>query len=242
MRCDQTNLTLDRVYLQGGLYWTGCGNLTITNSVFEGGDSWHVIYAACPTADPAATIRVQDSTLKWYDGQAYTRGSDVPTIWTRSNQSFQILRNLLDGMPQGIDPPGNSLIDSNVIYAVDAPCATGPSHVDGVFSHGGDNITISHNYISVPVASTVTASVFWQNLSGTDTGGDVHDNYLHGGAYTLRNETMIGLSVQGNTFAGGLYGDATTGRPGEAPSAPGPETSTPTAPRCRSPNCAAVGH
>ena len=36
----------------------------------------------------------------------------------------------------------------------------------------------------------------------------VASNYLHGGSYTLRNESAVGLAVKNNVFAGATYGPA----------------------------------
>src|SRR5581483_10246135 len=35
LRCDQTNIIWDHVWIKASVYWTGSGNLTITNSIVE---------------------------------------------------------------------------------------------------------------------------------------------------------------------------------------------------------------
>ena len=49
-----------------------------------------------------------------------------------------------------------------------------------------------------------------------DTGISITDNYLNGGAFTLRNQTGINVDVENNTFANSVWGSVgdLTGYPG----------------------------
>ncbi len=208
LRCDQTDLVLDHVHISGGLYWTGTGNLTITNSIVEGGDAWYAVYAAAATNNADATMTIRDSTLRWAPGQAMPSGSDVGPFWTRGTQALIVQRCDISGMPQGLDPGADSIIEDNWIHDLfqNNP-ASNPAHLDGVFSQGGGNIVIQRNYIDVPARSDTTAAVFIQNRGGTDGGIKIYGNYLSGGAYTLRNQTGVAVDVVNNTFGSSLYGD-----------------------------------
>jgi hypothetical protein len=214
LRCDQTDLTLDHVHISGGLYWTGTGNLTITHSIIEGGDAWYAVYAAASTNNAGAKMTVQDSTLRWAPGSVMPSGQDVGPFWTRGTQALIVQRCDISGMPQGIDPGADSLIEDNWIHDLfqnNAPAT--PTHLDGVYSQGGGNIVIQRNYIDAPVRADTTAALFIQDRGGTDTGIKIYANYLSGGAYSLRNQSGVAVDVINNTFGSNLYGDVgdTTG-------------------------------
>lgn len=217
LRCDQDDLTLDHVHIVGGLYWTGTGSLTVTNSIVEGSAAWYGVYAAAVTNNANSVIKVTDSTLRWAPGQTEPGGQDVGPVWTRGTQAFDIERCDISGMPQGLDPGANSVIKNNWIHDLNQNTpGSNPSHIDGIFSQGGSNILIEGNYIDVPVRGDTTAAMFIQNRGDTDTGIRIWGNYMNGGAYTLRNQTGIGVDVQNNTFGTGLYGliGDLTGYPG----------------------------
>jgi hypothetical protein len=154
------------------------------------------------THDAGGKIVATDSTFRWASGETYPSGTDVANLWDRSGFPYFVTRCDLSGMPQGVDPPGGSVIRDNWIHDLfqnNPP--ENPTHMDGVFSQGGSNGLIQGNYIDVQVRSDVTAAVFFQNVTGTDTGWKVWGNFIKGGAfYNLRNETSIGLDVRNNTF------------------------------------------
>lgn len=202
LRCD-SDVNFDHVWIKGGIYWTGTGHLTITNSIIEGGDAWYVVYQQNSAGTNANTLMtITDSTLRWPAGSVYPSGTDVGPIWPNSDGRQDIERDDISGMPQGLNPTSNSKIIGNYIHDLfQNGCGSGPCHIDGIFSQGGDNILIQNNYVSAPVRTDVTAGVFFQNLGATNTGVKVYANYILGGAYyNLRNETSVGLDVRNNTF------------------------------------------
>lgn len=221
LRCNQTDLTLDHVWIKGSFYWTGTGQLTISQSIVQGGtgDSWYAILGHPATAEPTgSTIQVTDSTVGWLPGQTMPVGDDVAPIWsTYGNQALIAIRDDLSGMAQGIDPTAGSVIQDNWIHGlVQTGTASKPAHLDGIFSQGGGDITIEGNYVDVPVRSDTTAAIYIQRLGSTDTGISIVGNYLNGGAYNLRNQTGINLDVRNNTFADSVWGTVgdLTGYPG----------------------------
>ena len=209
LRCGSTNLTLDHVDIQGGLYWTGCGSLTMTNSVFDWSPSqtWMDVDDACQKPAASATITAVDSTFETSPGVAkYTGGSDIGGI-TEYTGAVPLLvsHSLIQGFSQGLDPGPGSVIKDNEIYVQNNTCHTGTiCHGDGLFSQGGNHITYEGNYIVVP--ADATAAIFFQS-SPLSTGNSVIGNYLKGGAYTVYNESSSRLTVEDNVFAGGTYGD-----------------------------------
>jgi hypothetical protein len=211
LRCDQTDLTLDHVWIKGSLYWTGTGNLTVSQSIVQGGtgSAWYAILGHPATSGPLnSTIKVTDSTVGWLPGQTMPSGEDVAPIWSAyGNQAQVAIRDDLSGMPQGIDPTANSIIQDNWIHGlVQTGTASAPTHLDGIFSQGGGNIKIDGNYVDVPVRSDTTAAIFIQDRGSTDTGISITNNYLNGGAFTLRNQTGINVDVENNTFANSVWG------------------------------------
>lgn len=211
LRCDQTNLTLDHVWLKGSIYWTGTGTLTVSQSIVQGGTgtAWYAILGH-PASSGAlnSTIKVTDSTVGWLPGKTMPGGEDVAPIWSAYGNQAQIaIRDDLSGMPQGIDPTANSVIQDNWIHGlVQTGTASAPTHLDGIFSQGGGNIRIDGNYVDVPVRSDTTAAIFIQDRGSTDTGISITDNYLSGGAFTLRNQSGINVDVERNTFAQSVWG------------------------------------
>jgi hypothetical protein len=210
--CTATNLTLDHVHIMGGLYWSGCGNLTISNSVidWQPSRSWFLIQNACQTPDATSTITVTGSTLESGPSvPVYTGGSDIGAVNEYTGNVPMIVSNsLIQGFPQGLDPTQQSVIKNNEIYVQNASCGGSPCHLDGLFSQGGNGITYEGNYIVAPSSASATSAIFFQSSPGS-SGNKVIGNFLKGGAYTLFNESSFGVQVESNTFGGGAFGDAT---------------------------------
>ena len=215
LRCDQTNLTLDHVWLKGSLYWTGTGTLKVTNSIAQGGtvDTWYVLLAHPSNTGslPGSTIDVEDSTLGWDSslGYVYPAGTDVAPAWSLyGNERMIMERDDVSGMPQGVDPTDSSIIKDNYFHNLfQNGTSSSPTHLDGIYSQGGGNIQIDGNYVDVPVRSDTTAAVFIQDRGSSDTGISITNNYLNGGAYILRNQTGINVDVENNVFGNGVWGD-----------------------------------
>jgi fibronectin type 3 domain-containing protein len=211
LRCDQTNLILDHVHIIGGLYWTGAGSLTITNSIIEGELGIAAIEAHAGAPQANAVITITDSTLRWATRQVMPPGNDSAPIWTSTGeQAIVMLRCDSSGMPQGVNPTPNSVIDSNYIHNLFQNYARSgyPSdtHLDGIYSQGGSNIIIQRNYSDAPVRGDTTSTMFVQNRTGLDTGIQIYANFFNGGGYTLANQTGLLVNVMNNTFAGALFG------------------------------------
>jgi hypothetical protein len=209
LRCGAANLVLSHVDIRGGLYWTGCGSLTMKDSVFDWypSQTWMDVDDACQSPAASATITAVDSTFETSAGMMkYTGGSDIGGI-TEYTGTVPLLvsHSLIQGFSQGLDPGPGSVIEASEIYVQNNVCHTGTTcHGDGLFSQGGNDIRYQGNYIVVP--ADATAAVFFQS-SPRSTGNSVTGNYLKGGSYTLYNESSSGLTVEDNVFAGSTYGD-----------------------------------
>jgi hypothetical protein len=217
LRCPDDDLKLDHVNIQGSLQWTGCGTLSISNSVIEwqpADKTWFSIYASCAAPLTRALISVSGSTFKTIDDVKYTGMSDVSAISEVANEVPEHISNsLFKDFPQGLDPAVDSIIEDNEIYAADglvcwqnhAQGITGLCHSDGIFNEGSPNNTYRGNYIDVGRRSA-TAALFYQSDSPI-AGNHVIDNYIAGGSFTLYNENAARLDVENNTFGGYVYGN-----------------------------------
>ena len=226
MRCDQTNLVLDHVHISGGpIYWTGGGNLTVTNSIIEssgaglGGIQAHACAGCSNPTLPTSTITITDSTLRYDLGQLMPPGNDTWAIFSTGDQAIVVIRNDISGTPQGVKPAANSIVDSNFIHnllqdysttgctaqsSAVIPCDT---HMDGIFSEGGNSLIVQRNYTDVPLRFDTTAPLFFQS-STPMTNVSVYANFLNGGSFTFANQDGENVKVQNNTFGSGVYGYA----------------------------------
>jgi hypothetical protein len=205
--CGGTNLSLNGVHVEGGLYWSGCGSLNITNSVIDWhpSRSWFVVQDACTSPRAGAAITVSGTTFEaGPGGMVYTGRSDTGGITESAGTvPMYVSNSLFQGLPQGLDPVAGSVVKYSEIYTPESICANGAFHCDGLFSQGGDNITYEGNYIDAAPSST--AAIFYQS-SPNSTGNKVIGNFLQGGSYSLYNENSNGLETQNNTFGSHTYG------------------------------------
>ncbi len=209
MRCNDASLTLDHVYIQGGLYWTGCDSLTLTNSIFDWypSQTWFDVDNACASPNAGSTITASYATFETSPSVIhYTGGSDIGGIYEYTGDvPMHVSHSLIQGFSQGLDPGGGSIIESSEIYVQDNTCSGNLiCHGDGLFSQGGNNITYENNYIVA--ASDATSAIFYQS-SPNSSGNKVLGNYLQGGSYALYNENSNGVDVENNTFGGSTYGN-----------------------------------
>lgn len=219
LRCDDDNLTFQNVYIQGGVYWTGCGSLTIANSIIDWQPShaWFVVHSACKKPESTAVIKISNATIRTglssgvVPNQAYplyTGGSDIGAVNQYTGTiPIEMSNSLVAGFPQGIDIGSNAdIIQNNEMYVFDAKAKDGSlAHTDNIFINGGSNPLIQGNYM-VNFGKSATAVIFIQakpNVSGSKIIG----NYLQGGAYTIYNENGTAVTVKNNTFGGFIYGN-----------------------------------
>ena len=211
LRCNNDTLTLDHAFVHGGIYFAGSGQVTITNSIIEGGaaSEWTDFYAASPSS--ASRVTFVNDTLRWAPGKRFPSGIDVAPIWVRGNQPMTVQACDISGLPQGLDPTGNSIVKDNWIHGLfqSSTDPNLPTHLDGIFSQGGNNITITGNYVDAPTSGAVTAGIFLQEIPDAPMLNIViSGNFLRGGAFTFYNESGQGVAVTNNVFGGGIYGDA----------------------------------
>ncbi len=206
LTCDADNVILDHIHTKSGIYWTGKGNLTIRNSIIEGGsptgDVWFTIYAI-QLVNTGCVIRVEDSTLKWNDTD-----NPVPTMNGASaiHGQCRILayRNDISGGYTGLIPTTDDVvIDSNYIH--DLKVFTNGdviSHGDGIYAQSGHRALIQRNYVDIGWdGAHQTAALFLNDLGGgVNSGYRIYANFLSGGGYTFINSSARDVDARNNTF------------------------------------------
>jgi hypothetical protein len=207
-----STLTLDGVYVKGGVVHEGSGVLTIRNSIIEGGyGTWMVLYGN----RQGSTIDVRDSTLRWRGGVNPDVGSGNGAIQVSEALTIIALRNDISGTADGLQLAGpNNRIEQNWIHGL-AAVGQYPNntHNDGIQIYNGSGLVIANNRIEIGFDGVhQNAALFFQTGSASVASPRITGNYLQGGGYTLRFEgNTNGAIVQGNVFGpleGGAWGDA----------------------------------
>ncbi|MGQ0839385.1 right-handed parallel beta-helix repeat-containing protein [Actinokineospora sp.] len=197
------DVTLDGVYVKGGIEYNGRGTLTIRNSVIEGNHfSW------APLLGNSGHIDVRDTTITYKDSQWPGRQWGNGAI--HGDSTVTIIRCDISGTPDGIqNGPGNSIIEQNHIHDM-LRSGTYPNntHNDGIQNYGGANLSIKYNRIDISADGKAydgthqNGAVFIMPSSGSPSKNlQVVGNYLAGGGYILRlGAPMSGAVVTDNRF------------------------------------------
>jgi hypothetical protein len=205
------DLTLDGVYVKGGIDFYGAGTLTVRNSIVEFGyGGWITILGRTS----GSTMDVRDSTLRWRAGATPSVGAGNGAIQINASVTIVALRNDISGTADGIQAAGpNTRIEQNYIHHL-ATVGTYPdnTHNDGVQVYDGANMVIANNRIEIGFNGThQNAALFFQPGSGNSIDVQIVGNYLQGGGFTLRLEGPTTARVRDNIFGpleGGAWGDA----------------------------------
>jgi hypothetical protein len=218
IRNDNASITLDHVMVYGAIFHTG-ENATITNSVISGGTGteFYCYYNDNPS-NPTGVLSFTDSTFGWLDTATFPSGFDTATLHDNTGDpAYLVTRCDLSGTPQGLNPGvGSQIINCYIHGLFENDPGADPTHLDGIFNQGAENVLIQGCYIDAgPITnpSVVTACLFFQG-SPNFSGCVVTGNYLLGGSYTFYNENALGVVVTGNTFAGATFGDTNLVAPG----------------------------
>ena len=197
------NVTLDGVWVKGGVEYSGSGTLTIRNSVIEGNrHSWSPLMAISGHVD------VRDSTITYRDEQI--PGSQWGNGVVHGDARMTLIRNDISGAPDGIqNGRGDSLIEQNHIHGMRVfGSPPNNTHNDGIQAYGGPNLKIRHNRIDISVGGKAydgahqNAAVFIMPSDDNPARNlEVIGNYLSGGGYILRLGTPLsGAVIRDNRF------------------------------------------
>lgn len=213
------DVTLDGVWVKGGVEYNGSGTLTIRNSVIEGNrHSWSPLMVNSGHAD------VRDSTITYVDREI--PGPQWGNGVVHGDGRMTLIRNDISGAPDGIqNGSGRSVIEQNHIHGMRVfGSHPNNTHNDGIQAYGGPDLKIRHNRIDISVGGKAydgthqNAAVFVMPSGGHPaTNLEVVGNYLSGGGYILRLGTpMSGVVITGNRFGPttGGWGEVLVDGPG----------------------------
>jgi hypothetical protein len=194
-----SNVTLDHVYIRGGVDVYGGGNFKLTNSVVEPGWGTDQAHVRCGRVN-GATCDIENTTIRWKAGVPQVGRDSVVTAL--ADVSLTIVNDDLSGGAGGVIVGSTqpSLVSHNFIHDL-WTSTDNYIHQDAVFADGGAGlVTISHNRLVASVCQTCsTASIFSQ----PDTEGallSIQDNFLDGGGYSLYLETGTSAAVDDNVI------------------------------------------
>lgn len=198
------DVTLDKVFVKGGVTFQGSGTLTVKDSIIEGNRS-----AQSAVLGMKGHLDIQDSTIRWKAGEGGPQDQ-----WgngaIHGDSTMTILRNDISGTPDGIqNGPGRSRIEQNYIHDL-ARIGSYPNntHNDGIQSYGGPDLSIRYNRIDIEGPDGVAydgthqnGAVFVQPSGNSSQNLQVVGNFLAGGGYIVRLEgPMSGAVVTDNKF------------------------------------------
>ncbi|UVS82387.1 right-handed parallel beta-helix repeat-containing protein [Actinokineospora sp. UTMC 2448] len=197
------NVTLEGVWVKGGVEYSGHGTLTIRGSVIEGNHrSWSPLMAISGHVD------VRDSTITYKDDQI--PGPQWGNGVIHGDARMTLIRNDISGAPDGIqNGRGDSLIEQNHIHGMRVfGSPPNNTHNDGIQAYGGPNLKIRNNRIDISVnglaydgAHQNGAIFVMPSAENPAKNLEVTGNYLAGGGYILRLGTPLsGAIIKNNRF------------------------------------------
>ncbi|WP_424183331.1 hypothetical protein ACOBQX_15060 [Actinokineospora sp. G85] len=201
-------VTLDGVWVKGGIEYSGGGKLTIRNSIVEGNHkSW------APILGNGGHIDVRDTTVTYNDSQWPGKSWGNGAI--HGDATVTVVRCDISGTPDGIqNGPGKSLIEQNHIHdLLRAGTYPNNTHNDGIQAYGGPDLVIRHNRIDISADGKAydgthqNGAIFLMSSEGASTGIQIVGNYLAGGGYTLR----VGASTKNAVIKDNTFGPTTGG-------------------------------
>ncbi|MGW5050961.1 right-handed parallel beta-helix repeat-containing protein [Actinokineospora sp. NPDC004072] len=197
------DVTLSRVWVKGGVEYSGSGTLVIRDSVIEGNrHSWSPLMAISGHVD------VRDSTITYKDSQI--PGPQWGNGVVHGDARMTLIRNDISGAPDGIqNGRGNSVIEQNHIHGMRVfGSPPNNTHNDGIQAYGGPNLKIRYNRIDISAGGLAydgahqNGAIFLMPSAENPAKNlEVVGNYLAGGGYILRlGAPLSGAVVTGNRF------------------------------------------
>lgn len=206
LRVDAANLTLDSVFVKGGIDYYGTGTLTIRNSIVEAnGSSWSIVLGRTSSA----RVDIRDSTLRWPAGVP-APGPTWGNGAVHGDADQTLIRNDISGTPDGAQQSGgNSTYEQNYIHDL-RMFGTYPNntHNDGLQLYGGPNYRVAYNYIELNGydGTHQNSAVFFSDDGNGSPSPQIIGNYLSGGGFQLRLEDGTTNAVVTDNIFGPLAG------------------------------------
>lgn len=193
------NVTLDHVYIRGGVDVYGGGNFKLTNSVVEPGWGTDQAHVRCGRVN-GATCDIENTTIRWKAGVPQIGRDSVVTAL--ADVSLTIINDDLSGGAGGVIVGSTqpSIVSHNYIHDL-WTSTDNYIHQDAIFADGGAGlVTISHNRLAASVCQTCsTASIFSQ--PGTEGALlSIQDNFIDGGGYSLYLESGTSAAIDTNVI------------------------------------------
>ncbi len=201
LNVNSPDLTLDHVFVKGGVDVNGGGTTTITNSIIEFGyaEEMGVLMRAS-----SGGLVMTDSTIRRLAGTTPSVGNGRGGIQISGGHPMTLRRNDISGLPDGMQLSGNNItVEWNWIHDL-AMVGSYPNntHNDGVQLYGGTNIRFAHNRIEIGAREPYSNGALFFQGSGIGS-VTIESNYLDGGGYSIRLET--GQVSVVNNVVGGNY-------------------------------------
>ncbi|HEY0640482.1 MAG TPA: right-handed parallel beta-helix repeat-containing protein, partial [Pseudonocardiaceae bacterium] len=205
---DGGDVTLDGLFVKGGVEYDGDGTLTIRDSVIEGNKNMH-----SPVIGDSGHVDIRDSTIRW-------KGEGLGGSWgngaVHGDARFTVIRCDISGTPDGIQTGSHgSLFEQNWIHDL-AMFGTYPNetHNDGIQSYGGRDVVIRYNRIDLVDKGGKAynghqnaALFFMPDPDWPLVNPQIVGNYLAGGGFTLR----LGAPTTNAVVTGNRFGPTTGG-------------------------------
>lgn len=201
LRVDGDDVTLDHVYVHGGIDVYGGGSFKLTNSVVEGGWGSDTSFIVRCGRVAGATCAISSSTIRFKKGVTWT-GTGTFAIYTLGDVAMTLRCNDISGSGDGIGTgsTAGTLVEYNYVHDLQT-VDDNSIHQNAIFNFGAKGtVTIAHNRLVASVCPPCsTSSVFSQ--PGSDGNHLViHGNYIDGGGYSLYLESGTTADVRDNVI------------------------------------------
>jgi len=193
------DVVLEGLFVRGSIDHQSAGQLTILDSVVEGGPESPFVVVS---RERGARLIVKGTTLRRREPSAVDGTGAIQVL-----DDVQVVAegNDISGTADGIQLTGDSSrVVGNRIHDL---ATTGGLHNDGVQVYSGDDVVISGNVFEIPQGATGNAAVFVQAGPGASvTGLRVTENSFDGAGYALTVEgspdQVAGVVVTDNRWSG----------------------------------------
>jgi hypothetical protein len=195
LRITAANVTLDGVYVHGGIHHMGSGTLTVRNSVVEGGYGWWGIVHV--QSDTTGRIDFADSTFRWRRDSRPSGGASGSGV-LHNVRSGSIVRCDISGLGDGLQLSGsNIVVRNNHIHGLYQD-PEGRNHNDGIQIYSGTNYQIVGNRFEIGAAKPWSNGVIF--TQGSNIGSlMIEGNFINGGGYQLHIQAGQ-ATVRNNVF------------------------------------------
>lgn len=184
------DLTLEDVWVQGGVDFYGRGKLRVVNSLIEAG--WGSGWQLLNGRENGSILEVEDSTLRWKVGETPANTSGNGGINVLGSVRIIARRCDVSGSADGIQTAGDySIIERCWIHDL-AKLGVYPdnTHNDGIQVYTGKRLYVGYTRIDVGGydGTHENSAIYFQPGGGSIVGPLIEHTFIEGGGYPLRLE------------------------------------------------------